>query len=180
MGHTQPVHFLFVLLLNHSKDKLQTLGSTKQWLCTHIDELREPTPTNPSLYEYADRAMSSIFNPAQIASSQQLLMLVSLIRNCISPAVSQMSTKKILGMDQIRGKLLILEKMLDQEEGMRNIHLISDMFEPTFILNDNCHSQLVCPSFYIFRTTHFFLTILHEIRIQEGCKCDRTNYLKTL
>ena len=58
-----PVFMLFLLQLEYKKAGFKVLGvSQVSCTCVHIDELREPNNTFPSLIQYVDQPLSSIFN----------------------------------------------------------------------------------------------------------------------
>ena len=72
-----PIFMLFLLQLGYKKCGFKVLGvSQVSCTCIHIDELRKPSDTFPSLIEYVDQALSSIFNVEVVKEEEEVSSVI--------------------------------------------------------------------------------------------------------
>ena len=72
-----PIFMLFLLQLGYKKCGFKVLGvSQVSCTCIHIDELRKPSDTLPSLIEYVDQPLSSIFNVEVVKEEEEVSSVV--------------------------------------------------------------------------------------------------------
>ena len=113
-----PVYILFLLQLNHVHGGFKALsGSQSMGNCIHIDELREPKKSQPSLINYAGTSISSLFDFEQ--AKHRKLEILEIVKGCVQSALKELNDLKSMSNDEISEKIKVLQELIDDKEGKK-------------------------------------------------------------
>ena len=151
---------LFLLQLGYKKCGFKVLGvSQVSCTCIHIDELRKPSDTFPSLIEYVDQPLSSIFNVEVVdkelavkmdidsdsdsdveedieIDQQKVVQAVSIINSCLQEAIKELNNIKAMDVKEVTELIKTMKDvLLCNSNGLYCFQLISILFSLKVLVN---------------------------------------------